>query len=131
MSDFCTVTDGTTTLKFFGNPDYKPLLHVVGQALNPLGYSKTVVSRDGPAKRGGTWTMVAVDDETLLPTIASDAALEALLLGVAPLTITFPDETTTMKVTPDPATDPLGATVYSQWLFQYVNTWTVKFFEVS
>ena len=131
MSEFCTINDGTTTISFFGNPDYKPLLKPVGAAYDPLGYDFTVVSVDAVgAKRGGTWTMVAVDPTSLLPTVAADVSLETMLREALPFIITFPDGRT-MNVAVDPATPPTGAIAYSSWLFQYVDTWTVKFFEVS
>lgn len=129
MNEYCTIYDGTTTVFFFGNPDVKPFIKLVGASYDPLGYGKTVVTRD-VARRGATWTMVAIDSGTLLPTIAADAALAAMLGRPVPLTITDPDGTT-MVVTPDPGIDPVGIITYSQWLFQYVNTWTVKFFEVD
>lgn len=123
MSD-ATITDGTTTVTFIGNPDYKPLLHSNGAAYYPLDYPYTVLTVD-VIRQGGTWTMVAIPNS-----VANDASLKALLMEGVPLTITFPD-TSTMVVGIDPATDPIGAVQYSTWINDFVNTWTVKFFEVA
>ncbi len=124
MSDVATITDGTTTIEFIGNPDFKPLIHNNGAAYYPLDYGFTVLTVD-IARRGGTWTMVAIPN-----TVENDQALWALLMENVPLTITFPDGST-MVVGIDPATDPVGTTQFSTWLDNYVDTWTVKFFEVD
>lgn len=128
MSD-ATITDGTTMITFIGNPDFKPLIHNNGAAYYPLDYPYTVLTVD-VARRGGTWTMVAIDPDTGTSSQAADDALWAMLMENVPLTITFPDGST-MVVGLDPATDPVGTAQYSIWLNNYVNTWTVKFFEVD
>lgn len=130
MTDYSTITDGTTTLQFIGNPDFKPFVHNVGAAYYPLGYAYTVVTMDAP-RRGITLTMIIIDDSTDEPSLASDQAFEAMLMEGIPLTITWPDEVTTMVVTPDPQTDPISTAQYSLFNWSYLNTWTVKFFEVS
>ena len=123
-SPVATITDGTTTIDFVGNPDLRPFIHPVGAAYNPLGYTKTVMSVD-VAREGVTATMVAIPS-----TASNDAALKAMLKEMVPLTITYPDDST-ITVGVDPATDPISSLQFSTYLWQYVNTWTVKFFEVD
>lgn len=130
MTDYSTITDGTTTLQFIGNPDFKPFTHAIGAAWNPLGYGLTTMSLSAIV-RGITLTMIIIDDSTDEPSLASDMAFwEMLMEGVA-LTITWPDGVTTMTVMPDPQTDPISTAQYSLFEWFYMNTWTVKFFEVD
>jgi hypothetical protein len=129
-TNWATITDGTTTIDFLGNPDFKPFIHNVGAAYYPLGYGKTVGTTD-VARRGITLTMVALDSTSHKPTIAADAALQTMLMENVPLTITFPDGATTITVIVDPATDPISTAQYSYWNWAYYNTWTVKLFEAD
>jgi hypothetical protein len=122
---YASITDGSTTVNFVGNPDLKSILHSNGAAYDPLGYGFTVVSVD-VIREGVTWTMVAIPS-----TQTNDDALKALLKGGNELTITYPDGVTTMNVVVDPATDPAGEEQFSTILWQLVNTWTVKFWQSS
>ena|ERR1700691_1823967 len=128
-SPYASITDGTTTIPFIGNPDMKPFVHTVGAAYNPLGYNLTVMS-SSTIVRGVTATMIALDADTFKSTQAADNALQEMLMEFVPLTITWPDGST-ITVSPDPATDPISSAQFSIWLDNYVNTWTVKFFEVD
>lgn len=123
------ITDGSSIFAWVGSPDVRPFTHPVGAAYNPLGYQYTTLTAD-VTKRGITMTLVVLDPTEFTSASGTDQVFWAMIMGAGPFTITFPDGTL-MNVGVDPATDPISTAQFSQWNWQYVNVWTIKFWEVE